>query len=70
AETDRDQVRRYWADQGREQELLGKTTKVYHSDRYARLLMLLAVSARADADRVRSRFVRPTYGVTPSHISE
>ncbi|KAI4200535.1 MAG: hypothetical protein LQ348_001748 [Seirophora lacunosa] len=48
AETDRDQVRRYWADQGREQELLGKTTKVYHSD----------------------RFVRPTYGVTPSHISE
>ncbi|KAI4127618.1 MAG: hypothetical protein LQ338_003113 [Usnochroma carphineum] len=35
AETDRDQVRRYWADQAREQELLGKTTKVYHSDRYA-----------------------------------
>ncbi|KAL9019456.1 MAG: hypothetical protein Q9185_003247 [Variospora sp. 1 TL-2023] len=48
AETDRDQVRRYWADQGREQELLGKTTKVYHSD----------------------RFVRPTYAVTPSHISK
>lgn len=42
AETDRDQVRRYWADQGREQELLGKTTKVYHSDRYARLLTLLS----------------------------
>ncbi|KAL8928445.1 MAG: hypothetical protein Q9208_001678 [Pyrenodesmia sp. 3 TL-2023] len=34
AETDRDQVRRFWADQEREQELLGKKTKVYHSDRY------------------------------------
>ncbi|KAL8943264.1 MAG: hypothetical protein Q9216_001175 [Gyalolechia sp. 2 TL-2023] len=36
AETDRDQVRRYWADQGREQELLGRTTKPYHSDRFVR----------------------------------
>lgn len=34
AENDRDQVRRYWADQDREQELMGKKTKVYHSDRY------------------------------------
>ncbi|KAL8706210.1 MAG: hypothetical protein Q9201_000716 [Fulgogasparrea decipioides] len=34
AEEDRDQVRRHWADQDREQELLGKKTKVYHSDRY------------------------------------
>lgn len=34
AENDRDQVRRYWADQDREQELLGKKTKIYHSDRY------------------------------------
>ncbi|KAI4167173.1 MAG: hypothetical protein LQ343_007440 [Gyalolechia ehrenbergii] len=48
AETDRDQVRRYWADQEREQKLLGRTTKPYHSD----------------------RFVRPTYGVTPSSISK
>ncbi|KAL8874321.1 MAG: hypothetical protein Q9174_000320 [Haloplaca sp. 1 TL-2023] len=36
AEEDRDQVRRYWADQDREQELLGKKTKVYHSDRFVR----------------------------------
>lgn len=34
AEEDRDQVRRYWADQERERVLLGKNTRVYHSDRY------------------------------------
>lgn len=33
AEEDRDQVRRYWADQKREKELLGENTKVYNSDR-------------------------------------
>ena len=33
AEEDRDQVRRYWADQAREKELTGESTKVYHSDR-------------------------------------
>ena len=34
AEEDRDQVRRYWADQEREKELLGTNNKVYNSDRY------------------------------------
>ena len=34
AEEDRDLVRRTWADQARERELLGKETKLYHSDRY------------------------------------
>ena len=33
AEEDRDLVRRTWADQARERELLGKETRVYHSDR-------------------------------------
>lgn len=33
AEEDRDQVRRYLADQKREKELLGDNTKVYNSDR-------------------------------------
>lgn len=33
AEEDRDQVRRYWADQAREKELLGDNAKVYHTDR-------------------------------------
>lgn len=34
AEEDRDLVRRHWADQAREKELLGGQSKVYHSDRY------------------------------------
>lgn len=33
AEEDRDQVRRYLADQAREKELLGDNAKVYHTDR-------------------------------------
>ena len=33
AEEDRDLVRRTWADKARERELLGKETRVYHSDR-------------------------------------
>lgn len=35
AEEDRDQVRRHFADQAREKELLGTETSSYHSDRYA-----------------------------------
>ncbi|RMJ25121.1 hypothetical protein PHISP_04020 [Aspergillus sp. HF37] len=34
AEEDRDQVRRFYADKGREKELLGTDTKAYHSDRF------------------------------------
>lgn len=34
AEEDRDLVRRHWADQAREKELMGKTTSPYNSDRY------------------------------------
>ena len=33
AEEDRDQVRRYLADQAREKELLGDNAKIYHTDR-------------------------------------
>ncbi|KAF2679102.1 hypothetical protein K458DRAFT_347347 [Lentithecium fluviatile CBS 122367] len=36
AEEDRDQVRRYLADQAREKELLGTQTKIYNSDRFVR----------------------------------
>ncbi|PHH60514.1 hypothetical protein CDD81_1604 [Ophiocordyceps australis] len=36
AEEDRDQVRRYWADQQRERDLLGENMRVYHSDRFVR----------------------------------
>lgn len=34
AEEDRDLVRRHFADQAREKELLGKTSSPYNSDRY------------------------------------
>jgi len=34
AEEDRDLVRRHWAEQAREKELLGAETKVYNNDRY------------------------------------
>ena len=34
AEEDRDQVRRHWAEQARERELMGVETKVYNSDRW------------------------------------
>lgn len=33
AEEDRDQVRRYYAQQAMEKELLGSETKAYHGDR-------------------------------------
>lgn len=36
AEEDRDQLRRYLADQAREKELMGENMKVYHSDRFVR----------------------------------
>ncbi|KIV96372.1 hypothetical protein PV10_00253 [Exophiala mesophila] len=36
AEEDRDQVRRYYADLAREQELLGSQSKPYNSDRFVR----------------------------------
>ncbi|KAF9768101.1 hypothetical protein IL306_014655 [Fusarium sp. DS 682] len=36
AEEDRDQVRRYLADQKREKELLGDNAKIYNSDRFVR----------------------------------
>jgi hypothetical protein len=34
AEEDRDQVRRYYADQAREKALFGSTSSPYNSDRY------------------------------------
>ncbi|KAI0880890.1 GRIM-19 [Annulohypoxylon maeteangense] len=36
AEEDRDQVRRYLADQAREKELIGENMKVYNTDRFVR----------------------------------
>ena len=36
AEEDRDQVRRYLADQAREKELVGENVPVYNQDRFVR----------------------------------
>ena len=36
AEEDRDQVRRWYADQAREKELLGENKKIYNTDRFVR----------------------------------
>jgi hypothetical protein len=41
AEEDRDLVRRHWAEQAREKELLGAETKVYNNDRCVRKLLEL-----------------------------
>lgn len=49
AEEDRDLVRRHWADQAREKELMGTHTKVYNSDRYvSRLLRRPTAEGRFD----------------------
>ncbi len=42
AEEDRDQVRRYLADQAREKELMGENAKIYHSDRCVFIPLSLA----------------------------
>lgn len=62
AEEDRDQVRRYYADKAREEELVGSENKTYHSDRYdptspRRVFGLPLTRA--------TRFVRPTFTLTP-----
>jgi hypothetical protein len=62
AEEDRDQVRRYLADQEREKQLLGKVTKVYNSDRYVILSLM--------ASLMLARFVKPTYGVMPNTVQK
>ncbi|KAH8175205.1 GRIM-19 protein [Sarocladium implicatum] len=46
AEEDRDQVRRYWADQAREKALVGDNMKVYHSDKFVRPTLALAPEAK------------------------
>jgi hypothetical protein len=50
-----------------EKELLGGETKVYNSDRWVHGALGNS-SLRRKADIFR--FVRPTYAVTPSHITK
>ena len=73
AEEDRDQVRRQLADKAREKELLGTETRVYHSDRYAswNYCPVKCLRMFSGANQIfRSRFVRPTYAITPEKITK
>ena len=65
AEEDRDQVRRHYADQARAKELLGdQDIKVYYSDRcVASFPQFRSQDVESSQER---RFIKPTFGVTPS----
>jgi len=78
AEEDRDLVRRHWADQAREKELMGSATGAYNSDRYVDYSILESESCYGMSGLCCSvvltffscRFVRPTYAVTPSSVTK
>lgn len=63
AEEDRDQVRRYLADQKREKELLGENTKVYHNDRLVNQADTMtpedAANNCSDSSALRSLYLPP-----------
>lgn len=67
AEEDRDQVRRYYAQQAMEKDLLGAETKVYHNDRCVPYAVELYWKEGLTG---YIRFVRPTYAVTPANITK
>jgi len=72
AEEDRDLVRRHYADQAREKELLGSQTSPYNSDRYV-VLRRLGFSIEEEEIVLFltiCRFVRPTFAITPSQKSK
>ncbi|KAJ5930246.1 hypothetical protein N7466_005739 [Penicillium verhagenii] len=75
AEEDRDQVRRYYADQARAKEL-GIEDKVYNSDRYVLNDYDYASSdVFLPLDRLLTSllfhsFIRPTFAITPSHVTQ
>lgn len=73
AEEDRDLVRRHYADQAREKELLGSQTSPYNSDRY--VYPGVAVLEWRNGGiygllLTSYRFVRPTFAITPSQKSK
>lgn len=58
AEEDRDQVRRYYAQQAMEKELLGAETKAYHGDRYASFVDIGCLQPILIGKQLRSANVR------------
>jgi hypothetical protein len=85
AEEDRDQVRRYYADLGREQTLLGSQSGAYNSDRYVSTHRMsrggLYSASKRRISHIRRqrngftdqvffpRFVRPTFTATPERTT-
>lgn len=65
AEEDRDLVRRHFADQAREKDLMGSNTSPYNSEKFV-LSLVHVVSLLTLAPR----FVRPTYVATPSAVQK
>jgi len=70
AEEDRDLVRRHWAQEAREKELLGAETKVYNNDRCVFARWRCRRKRHVQATNGGCRFVRPTYAVTPSETTK
>jgi hypothetical protein len=73
AEEDRDLVRRHYADQAREKELLGSQTSPYNSDRYDILGLQYWSEEIMEIYGLlltSYRFVRPTFAITPSQKSK
>lgn len=65
AEEDRDLVRKVYADKARENELFGHEYKTYHSDRYKS-----STGNSSWASLTTNRFVRPTFAITPDHVTK
>ena len=71
AEEDRDLVRRTLAAKAMEKELLGAETDVYHSDRSVTIRFGDGLQASLQSLMFCfPSFVRPTYAVTPSHVTK
>ncbi len=70
AEEDRDLVRRHYADQAREKELLGSQTSPYNSDKYVMVRRCVNGDNLSSVLILIYRFVRPTYAITPSQKSK
>jgi hypothetical protein len=70
AEEDRDVVRRHYAQQKMEEELLGKAAPVYYGDRYVKTLSSMHMWKDNKLTPSKYRFVRPTYAVTPANVTK
>jgi hypothetical protein len=66
AEEDRDAVRRHFARQAMEKELLGKEFPAYNTDRWVLILRVVSKHLLMNF----CSFIRPTYAVVPEDVSK